>query len=120
MNPARQARRPSRWAGHGPDGHGAGPVGTPIVLLQQFMGNLDNYDPAITDALATGREVILTDHAGVGLSTGAAPQNVAGMARDAGSLIVALGLEHVDLFGFSMGGMSPSRSPSIAPNLCGD
>ena len=26
------------------------PVGTPIVLLQHFMGNLDNYDPAITDA----------------------------------------------------------------------
>ena len=30
-------------------------VGTPIVLLQHFMGNLDNYDPAITDALAKGR-----------------------------------------------------------------
>ena len=41
------------------------PIGTPIVLLQHFMGNLDNYDPAITDALATGREVILTDNAGV-------------------------------------------------------
>ena len=46
------------------------PIGTPIVLLQHFMGNLDNYDPAITDALAMGREVILTDNAGVGLSTG--------------------------------------------------
>jgi pimeloyl-ACP methyl ester carboxylesterase len=30
------------------------PLGTPIVLLQHFMGNLDNYDPAITDHLATG------------------------------------------------------------------
>ncbi|MHB8690204.1 MAG: alpha/beta fold hydrolase [Solirubrobacteraceae bacterium] len=80
------------------------PIGTPIVLLQHFMGNLDNYDPAITDALANGREVILTDNAGVGLSTGAAPETVAGMARDATSLIDALGLEHVDLFGFSMGG----------------
>ena len=28
------------------------PAGTPIVLLQHFMGNLDTYDPAITDALA--------------------------------------------------------------------
>ena len=27
------------------------PIGTPIVLLQHFMGNLDNYDPAITNAL---------------------------------------------------------------------
>src|SRR6478735_7784188 len=48
------------------------PLGTPIVLLQHFMGNLDNYDPAITDALAGGREVILTDNAAVGLSTGVA------------------------------------------------
>src|SRR5439155_25381994 len=68
------------------------PVGTPIVLLQHFMGNLDNYDPAITEALATSREVILTDNAGVGLSTGRAPDTVAGMARDAASLIDALGL----------------------------
>src|ERR1700686_305392 len=80
------------------------PTGTPIVLLQHFMGNLDNYDPAITDALAKGREVILTDNAGVGLSPGTAPETVVGMARDAASLIDALGLEHVDLFGFSMGG----------------
>jgi pimeloyl-ACP methyl ester carboxylesterase len=80
------------------------PVGTPIVLLQHFMGNLDNYDAAIADALAMGREVILTDNTGVGLSTGAAPETVAGMARDAASLIDALGLERVDLFGFSMGG----------------
>jgi pimeloyl-ACP methyl ester carboxylesterase len=80
------------------------PIGTPIVLLQHFMGNLDNYDPAITDALAKGRDVILTDNTGVGRSTGAAPETVTGMARDAASLIDALGLEQVDLFGFSMGG----------------
>src|SRR5437868_11549004 len=69
------------------------PVGTPTVLLQHFMGNLDNYDPAITDALAMGREVILTDNAGVGLSTGSAPETVNGMARDATALIDALRLE---------------------------
>jgi pimeloyl-ACP methyl ester carboxylesterase len=37
--------------------------------------------------------VILTDNAGVGLSTGQAPETVGGMARDAASLIDALGLE---------------------------
>ncbi|MDQ1424633.1 MAG: hypothetical protein QOD72_2131, partial [Acidimicrobiaceae bacterium] len=68
------------------------PIGTPMVLLQHFMGNLDNYDPAITDALAMGREVILTDNAGVGRSTGAAPETVGGMARDAASLVDALRL----------------------------
>jgi pimeloyl-ACP methyl ester carboxylesterase len=93
------------------------PVGTPIVLLQHFMGNLDNYDPAITDALATGREVILTDNAGVGLSTGKAPETVAGMARDAASLIDALGLERVDLFGFSMGGYVAQQIAVDRPEL---
>ncbi len=93
------------------------PIGTPIVLLQHFMGNLDNYDPAITDALARGREVILTDNAGVGRSTGAAPDNLAGMARDAASLIEALGLEHVDLFGFSMGGYVAQQIAVDRPEL---
>src|SRR5258708_33201621 len=93
------------------------PGGTPIVLLQPFMGNLENYDPAITDAVATGREVILTDNAGVGLSTGTAPETVAGMARDAASLIDALGLEHVDLFGFSMGGYVAQQITVDRPEL---
>src|SRR6201999_533821 len=93
------------------------PIGTPIVLLQHFMGNLDNYDPAITDALAVGREVILTDNAGVGLSTGTAPETVAGMARDAAALIDALGLEHVDLFGFSMGGYVAQQIAVDRPDL---
>jgi pimeloyl-ACP methyl ester carboxylesterase len=93
------------------------PIGTPIVLLQHFMGNLDNYDPAITDALAQGREVILTDNTGVGLSTGAAPETVAGMARDAASLIDALGLEQVDLFGFSMGGFVAQQITAERPQL---
>jgi pimeloyl-ACP methyl ester carboxylesterase len=93
------------------------PIGTPIVLLQHFMGNLDNYDPAITDALAEGHEVVLTDNAGVGLSTGVAPETVAGMARDAASLIDALGLEHVDLFGFSMGGYVAQQIVVDRPEL---
>jgi len=35
------------------------PAGTPLVFTQHFMGNLDNFDPAISDALAAGRETIL-------------------------------------------------------------
>jgi pimeloyl-ACP methyl ester carboxylesterase len=93
------------------------PIGTPIVLLQHFMGNLDNYDPAITDALAMGREMILTDNTGVGLSTGAAPETVAGMARVAASLIDALGLEHVDVFGHSMGGYVAQQIAVDRPDL---
>ena len=54
-----------RRFGHGPGG--------PLLCLQHFMGTLDNWDPAVTDALASGREVILFDNAGVGRSTGQAP-----------------------------------------------
>ncbi len=32
---------------------GEGPV--PLVLLQHFRGNLDNWDPALIDALASTR-----------------------------------------------------------------
>ncbi|TDW24433.1 alpha/beta hydrolase [Kribbella kalugense] len=93
------------------------PAGTPIVLLQHFMGNLDNYDPAITDPLAAGREVILTDNAGVGLSSGTAPDTVAGMAKDMASLVDALNLERVDLFGFSMGGYVAQQLAVDRPDL---
>ena len=30
----------------------AGEGGVPLVLLQHFRGNLDNWDPALIDALA--------------------------------------------------------------------
>ena len=68
------------------------PAGTPLVFTQHFMGNLDNFDPAISDALAAGREIILFDNAGVGRSTGTAPHTIAGMAADAASFIDGLGL----------------------------
>ena len=46
--------------------------GTPaLVLLQHFRGNLDNWDPALVDALTRERAVVTFDNAGVGGSTGA-------------------------------------------------
>jgi pimeloyl-ACP methyl ester carboxylesterase len=80
------------------------PASTPLVFTQHFMGNLDNFDPAISDALARGREIILFDNAGVGRSTGTAPHTIAGMAADAISFIDGLGLTTVDILGHSMGG----------------
>ena len=32
-------------------------AGAPLVLLQHFRGNLDSWDPALTDALAAQRIV---------------------------------------------------------------
>jgi pimeloyl-ACP methyl ester carboxylesterase len=77
--------------------------GVPLVLFQHFRGNLDNWDPALIDALATARRVITFDNAGVGGSTGTTPDSVEQMARDAIAFIAAMGLGQVDLLGFSIG-----------------
>ena len=77
--------------------------GVPLVLLQHFRGNLDSWDPALIDALATDRRVITFDNAGVGGSTGTTPDTVEHMARDAIAFIAAMELGRVDLLGFSIG-----------------
>jgi hypothetical protein len=73
----------------------------PLLFLQHFTGTLDNWDPAVTDTLAAGREVILFDNAGIGGSTGRVPETVQGMAAHALAFLDALGLTRVDLLGFS-------------------
>src|SRR5215470_2987557 len=80
---------------------GQGPV--PLVLLQHFRGNLDNWDPALIDALASTRQVVTFDNAGVGGSTGTTPDTIEQMARDAIAFLEAMGLGPVDLLGFSIG-----------------
>ena len=75
----------------------------PLVLFQHFRGNLDNWDPALIDALATGRRVITFDNAGVGGSTGTTPDTIEQMARDAIAFIAAMDFGQADLLGFSIG-----------------
>jgi pimeloyl-ACP methyl ester carboxylesterase len=58
------------------------PAELPLVMLQHFRGNLDNWDPALTDVLAAEREVILVDYAGVGSSSGE-PSNTIGATASA-------------------------------------
>ena len=45
----------------------------PLVFLQHFRGNLDNWDPILVDRIARDREVILLANRGVGTSTGIVP-----------------------------------------------
>jgi pimeloyl-ACP methyl ester carboxylesterase len=80
---------------------GEGPV--PLVLLQHFRGNLDNWDPALIDALASSRHVVTFDNAGVGASSGTTPNTIEEMARGATAFLSAMGYERVDLLGFSIG-----------------
>ena len=80
-----------------------GEGGVPLVLLQHFRGNLDNWDPALMDALASNRRVITFDNTGVGGSTGTTPNSVEQMAHDAIAFIAAMDLDEVDVLGFSIG-----------------
>jgi len=75
----------------------------PLVLLQHFRGNLDNWDPALIDPLAAHRRAITFDNVGVGATTGETPSTIDGMARGALAFIDTLGLDRFDLLGFSIG-----------------
>lgn len=89
----------------------------PLLFNQHFLGNLDNWDPAVLDGLAREREVIIFNNAGVASSTGAVPQTFAGMATNAAAFVEALGLNKVDLLGFSIGGMVAQQIVVDPPDL---
>ena len=79
-------------------------TGVPLVFLHHFTAVLDDWDPRVIDGIAAKRHVIVFDNRGVGLSGGSVPHTIDEMAADAVAFIGALGLEQVDLLGFSLGG----------------
>jgi pimeloyl-ACP methyl ester carboxylesterase len=92
-------------------------AGTPLVLFQHFRGNLDNWDPPLIDALSHGRRVVTFDNVGVGATTGATPSTIAEMARGALTFIDGLGLDRVDLLGFSIGSFVAQEIALSRPSL---
>ncbi len=96
---------------------GATGASVPVVFLQHFRGNIDNWDPALVDAIAAEHEVILFDNVGVGATSGTTPSTVEEMARDAVVFFDALGLSEVDLFGFSLGGFLAQEIALTRPSL---
>ena len=94
---------------------GAGDV--PLVLLQHFRGNLDNWDPALIDDLAADRCVVTFDNVGVGATTGTTPNTVEAMAHDAIAFIEAMSFQQVDLLGFSIGSFVAQEIALIRPDL---
>lgn len=92
-------------------------AGVPVVLLNHWGANLDNFDPPIVEGLAADRPVYALDYRGIGTSDGTAPLSVAEMANDAIATIRALGLKSVDLIGFSLGGFVAQQILFDAPDL---
>jgi pimeloyl-ACP methyl ester carboxylesterase len=89
----------------------------PLVLLQHFRGNLDNWDPALIDRLAADRQVVTFDNAGVGGSSGNTPLTIEQMTYDAIAYITAMGMEKVDLLGYSIGSFVAQQMALIRPDL---
>src|SRR5215213_5945947 len=92
-------------------------TGVPVVFLTHLAAVLDNWDPRVVDGIAATRPVITFDNRGVGASSGSTPTTIEQMARDAVTFIGALGLDQVDLFGFSLGGMIAQVITQQQPQL---
>ncbi|NYF79031.1 alpha/beta fold hydrolase [Granulicella arctica] len=89
----------------------------PLLLLQHFTGTLDNWDPALTDALAAEHDLILFDNAGIGRSTGSVPKSVGEMAEHVHAFLDGLEITTCDVLGFSLGGMIAQQMVLNSPTV---
>lgn len=89
----------------------------PLVLCMRLRGTIDHWDPALLDALAAEREVIVFDNRGTSASGGTAPSTIEGLAEGGIAFIRALSLERVDVMGWSLGGIVAQGITLGAPEL---
>ena len=92
-------------------------TGVPVIFLTHLAAVLDNWDPRVVNGIAEHHRVLTFDNRGVGASAGTTPDTIAAMATDAVTFIRALGLDQVDLLGFSMGGMIAQVITQDEPQL---
>jgi len=77
----------------------------PLLFLGYFNSNMDAWDPDVTNGMADTHEVILFDNAGVASSGGETAPTVAEMTSHCVAFCRALGVNAVNVVGFSLGGM---------------
>jgi pimeloyl-ACP methyl ester carboxylesterase len=79
--------------------------GIPLVFLNYFNANLDDWDPTVTNGLALDHDLVLVDAAGVAGSTGTTPNTVLEMSNYVRDFCHAMDFQQIDIVGFSLGGM---------------
>jgi len=89
----------------------------PLFFIPHFRAGLDHWDPLLTDGLAEGREVILFNGRGIASSSGIPRNRIEDMADDIALVLRALGLDQVDLLGFSIGGFQAQEVALRHPEL---
>jgi pimeloyl-ACP methyl ester carboxylesterase len=79
--------------------------GRPLVVLNGFAATSADWDPSFIDRLASSNELIVLDNRGIGRSIdNGQPFDIAELADDAARVIEMLGIERVNVLGWSMGG----------------
>lgn len=95
--------------------HGSG--GTPLVVLHGAYMSTDSMGPFVEE-MATDRQVVAVDFQAHGRTADIdRPITYDDMASDTVALLGELGLEEVDLFGYSMGGTVALRVAMDHPDL---
>jgi pimeloyl-ACP methyl ester carboxylesterase len=93
------------------------PGGTPLLLLNYFAANMDNWDPLVTNGFAAEREVVLFDYPGIGASAGEMPSSVAALTKHCVAFCRALSMPQFDVVGFSLGGMIAQQLGADHPEM---
>jgi pimeloyl-ACP methyl ester carboxylesterase len=91
--------------------------GFPLLLLNYFAANMDDWDPKVTNGLAAEHDIVLFDNAGVASSTGETPSNVSAMTKDFVKFCRALDLRKFNVMGFSLGGMIAQQLAFEYPDM---
>ena len=93
----------------------------PLLMLNHVRSTIDTWDPLVIDALATSRQLITYDYAGLGHSSGAVARNIRAFASDLlaflRALLPSLNSTTIDVLGFSLGGYVAQYLALLAPDL---
>ena len=91
--------------------------GVPVFLHNHFRSNMDWWDPELINRLAAKRPILLIDSTGTGRSEGEVPTKYSGWAQIVIDVVKELGIQKLDVLGFSMGGFIAQLITLQAPEL---
>lgn len=91
--------------------------GPPLLLITGLGASLELAEPFERELAARGRQVISFDAPGIGGSTPyRSPRRMPGLVRTVTGLLDVLGLDEVDVFGVSLGGVVAQQLARQAPH----